>query len=233
MKRGTLYLVIITLVIIAFVLPNVTGNFLFRSASTTRVTSTIITSPASNSQFNLSAMFTVTAKVSCLGGGSCNSVKSTISFSPISGLFLPNNDATHSLGSISSGSSKTTSWSVKSNAVGNYTITVSTTSSNAARSSASISVLIINNATVVQPDSCIDSDGGFNVLTQGTVSGYKGGKAYSNTDYCTAGNATAGNNTLVEYICVGNGATSSSYNCSLLNANGTAYGCLNGACAPK
>ena len=51
--------------------------------------------------------------------------------------------------------------------------------------------------TTVPADSCGDTDGGFVITTQGTVSGYEGGSPYEYTDYC---NDTS---ILVEYYCVG------------------------------
>jgi len=209
MKGGTMWIVVIAA---AFVLA---ALFLVPGAAAVRSTTTAITSPASGSVFDLGTAFTVSANIGCTGGGKCNSVQSTISFNPSSGLYLPNNDPTHTLGSINSGSSKLTSWSVSSKAVGNYTISVSTTSSNAAGSSNSISVRIKN------PASCSDSDGGLVYTVQGTVSGYdSNGNPYSNTDAC----ANAQN--LTEWACSGTLPYSVGYNC--LNGNTTQ--CINGAC---
>lgn len=69
-------------------------------------------------------------------------------------------------------------------------------------------------------DSCSDTDGGFNVLVQGTVSGYEDGSPYNNTDFCIT------NTTMVnEYYCSGTRHYSSSYDCSLNTTS-----CVSGAC---
>lgn len=70
-----------------------------------------------------------------------------------------------------------------------------------------------------QPDSCSDTDGGFEVFAQGTVSGYQSGEPYSYTDYC---NSTT---LLLEYYCGADSPYSWVYDCSL---NATA--CIDGAC---
>jgi len=224
MKGGTMWTVAIAA---AFVLA---ALFLVPGASAVRSTTTAITSPASGSVFDLGTAFTVTGQIGCMGGGTCRNVNSTVSFSPSAGLYLPNSDPKHSLGGIMSGYLKQTSWSVNSNSVGNYAIQVSTTSSNSAGSSNSISVRIKN------PASCSDSDGGFVPTVQGTASGYDGnGSQYSNTDNCVD------SATLTEWYCMGVGGktpSSSNYACSNLNTGGngtnsTSYVCVSGACVPQ
>jgi hypothetical protein len=68
---------------------------------------------------------------------------------------------------------------------------------------------------------CSDTDGGYNVEVQGTVSGSSNGNQYSYTDYCVENNATI----LVEYYCIGSQWYSDAFDC-LTNHTG----CLNGAC---
>lgn len=76
------------------------------------------------------------------------------------------------------------------------------------------------------PNSCSDTDGGFVVTLQGTVSGYYGGNPYSYDDYCLGGNMS---NWVQEYYCTGNQWTTYGYNC--LYSNLTT--CSNGACVQK
>lgn len=71
------------------------------------------------------------------------------------------------------------------------------------------------------PDSCSDTDGGYNQNTQGTVSGYLNNAFYSNTDFCL--NSTAVN----EYTCSGTHAFNFGITCVTTNTNI----CSNGACA--
>jgi hypothetical protein len=68
-------------------------------------------------------------------------------------------------------------------------------------------------------DSCNDTDGGFYVLVQGTVSGYENELPYNYTDYCL-------NTTLVEFYCSGVQWYGSEYDCV---SNTTTY-CSSGAC---
>jgi len=68
------------------------------------------------------------------------------------------------------------------------------------------------------PDSCSDTDGGFVITVEGTVSGYSGGFPYSYTDFC---NQTY----LEEFYCIGNQWDSGFFDCSI---NFTS--CSNGAC---
>ena len=69
-------------------------------------------------------------------------------------------------------------------------------------------------------DSCADSDGGYAIWVQGTVSGYLNNNPYSNTDYCV-------NNTAVwEYYCSGTRAAGNSNSCG----TNTSITCSNGAC---
>jgi hypothetical protein len=70
------------------------------------------------------------------------------------------------------------------------------------------------------PDSCSDTDGGYVIETQGTVSGYLNESQYEDTDYCL------GNTTLREYFCVGDYAYNSDVGC----AGNTTSVCSNGAC---
>jgi len=69
------------------------------------------------------------------------------------------------------------------------------------------------------PDSCSDTDGGWVILTQGTVSGYLNEQYYSDPDYCVT------NTTLMEYYCSGNYAYNSSTSCF----TNTTSQCINGA----
>lgn len=71
-------------------------------------------------------------------------------------------------------------------------------------------------------DSCSDTDGGWNVMVQGTVSGYDNGSPYKYTDFCIE------NSTLVmEYYCLGDSWGSSTYDCDTGNFTTS---CSNGAC---
>ncbi len=70
------------------------------------------------------------------------------------------------------------------------------------------------------PDSCSDTDNGYYVLQQGTVSGVLDGQTYSYTDNCLS--AT----TLSEYWCVGAHAAPEPVDCTSLNYTG----CNQGAC---
>lgn len=69
------------------------------------------------------------------------------------------------------------------------------------------------------PNSCNDTDGGFNPFVQGTASGYLYQNSYNYTDYC--GNTTV----LIEYYCSGSYPGSYGFNCV---QNMTT--CVNGAC---
>ena len=69
-------------------------------------------------------------------------------------------------------------------------------------------------------DSCSDTDGGFNIFFQGTVSGSTAGIPFSNTDSC------ATSVILTEHRCSGTAPVSSSENC-LTNSTSS---CINGAC---
>ena len=74
---------------------------------------------------------------------------------------------------------------------------------------------------------CSDSDGGFNILVKGNVTGIlsnqTGNQTYFYSDYCYSGNASA---ILKEYICFTNAPVGVNFNCSQIN-----YTCLNGRCA--
>ena len=63
------------------------------------------------------------------------------------------------------------------------------------------------------PDSCADSDGGFNTAEQGTVSGYSNAVAYNRTDYCSS------DKYLMEYTCMGDSWRSQGYNCDVNNTD--------------
>jgi hypothetical protein len=75
-------------------------------------------------------------------------------------------------------------------------------------------------ADCMPPDSCSDTDGGFYIFVQGTVSGDSGGEPYSYTDYCVDSLI------LKEYYCSGASPTSWDISCES-NSSTT---CLNGAC---
>ena len=68
-------------------------------------------------------------------------------------------------------------------------------------------------------NTCADTDGGYNVYVQGTVSGVNYGSPYGFTDYC--GNGT----TLVEFFCSGGLYQADGFNCE-----GDFTGCSSGAC---
>jgi hypothetical protein len=69
-------------------------------------------------------------------------------------------------------------------------------------------------------DNCSDTDGGWNLFTPGTVSGYDDAAPYSYSDSCANGTAVA------EYLCSGSQWFTWNYDCTLYN--GTS--CVNGAC---
>lgn len=71
------------------------------------------------------------------------------------------------------------------------------------------------------PDSCSDTDGGWEVFLQGTVSGYNLGDPYEHTDYCWDAQW------LVEHFCIGNQYSSSFHDCDTGNYT---MQCSNGAC---
>lgn len=75
-------------------------------------------------------------------------------------------------------------------------------------------------------DFCNDSDGGINVVTQGTVSGDDNSIPFSNTDFCLT------NTTVREYYCGGYNndynPLTTDFNCAALNT--TMVNCVNGAC---
>jgi len=78
---------------------------------------------------------------------------------------------------------------------------------------------ITTTTTTIPPNSCSDTDGGWNVNLKGTVYGFYNGLNYSYTDFCTA------NKTLTEYYCSGGLSNSDTLDCTL----NTSY-CVNGAC---
>ena len=74
--------------------------------------------------------------------------------------------------------------------------------------------------TTTIPNSCSDTDGGYNINVKGTISGYYNGQPYVNTDYCSS------TTVLLEYYCIGGSKSSSSYPC----AGNTTSSCVDGAC---
>ena len=123
---------------IAFGSGGITGQATLAKQTTT---TTKIISPAYGSNFKQGETFTVQASISC-SGKKCTSVKSLLTVNPASGLRLPNNDATHSLGTMLNGETKLTSWLVSGASKGAYTVTVTTTSLSASKSNDLISVNI-------------------------------------------------------------------------------------------
>lgn len=71
-----------------------------------------------------------------------------------------------------------------------------------------------------QTNSCTDSDGGFNTIVKGTVSGQQNGAPYSFTDYCV------GSTSIHEYYCVGGAPNGFDQVCQ----GNTTNICSNGAC---
>ena len=71
-----------------------------------------------------------------------------------------------------------------------------------------------------QEGNCADSDGGYVLTVQGTVSGSIGGVPYSHTDSCTGTNTTG----IIENYCFAGNPASSSTN------YGSGTSCVNGAC---
>jgi len=74
--------------------------------------------------------------------------------------------------------------------------------------------------TVLIPDSCSDTDGGFKPKETGTVSGYQDGIYYSYTDECVSDYTYY--RTIREYSCNGTNWTADTYDCSEL---GSRYHC--------
>ncbi|MBN1645856.1 hypothetical protein JW868_02335 [Candidatus Woesearchaeota archaeon] len=72
------------------------------------------------------------------------------------------------------------------------------------------------------PDSCSDSDYGYNYWVTGTVSGYLNEMPYNNTDYCV------GETYVYEYYCIGDYAYGTIYNCDE-NSTNVSY-CSSGRC---
>ncbi|MBN1156668.1 hypothetical protein JXA85_03570 [Candidatus Woesearchaeota archaeon] len=68
-------------------------------------------------------------------------------------------------------------------------------------------------------DSCSDTDGGFNLLVSGTVSGYHDGEQYSIDEFCVD------SVTVMEYWCLYDDYLNYSYSCT-----GNSTGCVAGAC---
>ncbi|RLG21457.1 hypothetical protein DRN74_02765 [Candidatus Micrarchaeota archaeon] len=74
-------------------------------------------------------------------------------------------------------------------------------------------------ADCTPPDSCSETDSGFDIWNQGSTYGYRNGNAYNNTDFCD--NSTS----LIEYYCSGTSCSMAGVDCSNYNAT-----CNNGAC---
>lgn len=74
-------------------------------------------------------------------------------------------------------------------------------------------------------DSCTDTDSGYDIGIQGTVSGYNLNQPYSKTDSCL--NSTS----LLEYFCLSGATGTKALNATVVcpTSNTT---CINGACAP-
>ncbi|MBR9678646.1 MAG: hypothetical protein GON13_00065 [Nanoarchaeota archaeon] len=71
-----------------------------------------------------------------------------------------------------------------------------------------------------QPDSCTDTDGGFNILLRGTAYGVENGIDYYYTDSCLS------DTTLLEYYCNGVDCVNNVVNCYDYNLTL----CFNGTC---
>jgi hypothetical protein len=69
------------------------------------------------------------------------------------------------------------------------------------------------------PDSCSDSDGGYNIFVLGNVSGYLDENSYTYWDFCST------NTSLIEYACSGNYAYNYTVDCTI-----NATSCSSGAC---
>ncbi|MDO8339445.1 MAG: hypothetical protein Q7T16_02195 [Candidatus Burarchaeum sp.] len=79
--------------------------------------------------------------------------------------------------------------------------------------------------TEASPDSCSDTDSGYDVYAQGTTSGYYNNLPYDHTDYCASGAL------LNEYSCNGAYEQSDNFDCTSLSDNQTMnYTCTYGAC---
>ena len=72
----------------------------------------------------------------------------------------------------------------------------------------------------VDPASCTDTDFGYNIYTQGTVTYSNSSDSFSFTDFC------ADSLNLIEYYCGGATPISSNVNCAFNSTNA----CVNGAC---
>lgn len=82
------------------------------------------------------------------------------------------------------------------------------------------------------PDSCTDSDGGFDYFTSGSVTGFSGQKPYTETDFCqdSGGGVPA---QLIEWICAEGHIKEKAApkNCADFNTESSNYTCVGGACA--
>lgn len=81
-----------------------------------------------------------------------------------------------------------------------------------------------DNSEADTANSCSDTDGGFVIGVQGTVSGYNNNQPYSYAEYCLD------SNTLVEYYCSGVYPVSYYQNCNPTNSTNVTNSCINGAC---
>jgi len=190
---------------IAFGSSGITGQ---ATAAKQTTTATKIINPAYGSNFKEGETFTVLASIGC-SGKKCNAVKSLITFNPTSGLRLPNNDATHSIGTMLEGETKLTSWLVSGASKGAYTVTVTTTSPSLSKSNDLISV------NVYVPICNAHSDCG--------TSGYVG------PNYCIG---KAVYKDYVTYTCNLAGTVNAYCTSSTtpIIQEACAYACLNGAC---
>ncbi len=317
---------IVGLVALAFVMVFFGPFGITGFASVSSITTTAISFPANSAEVKQGDTFTVSAVVGCKNS-QCSNVVTRIAFVPGQGLVLASgykNSVT--IGKMAPGATKTVSWLVKGSAQGNYGITVSTTSGNAAQTNALVNVLVYvpacnsnsdcgtsgysgngycgadgivyrmyasstcinagtssaacsvttspvavlncgvsgysgsafcsadgnlyqmyttsgcsngacsnytapllkqacnygcaNGACLGAPDSCSDSDGGYAISVQGTVSGVNGGAGFSNAESCASASA------LSEFYCNGQTKASTQVNCGSSGYSGALY-CLN------
>jgi hypothetical protein len=103
-----------------------------------------IVNPADGSSFSEGNVFRVTADVIC-SRKTCPNTQVTISVP--AGLSLPNNDATHSLGKVTTTNPIATSWDVSGNQAGNYVLTVTSVNSDKHAAPHTDSVSVNINAT--------------------------------------------------------------------------------------
>jgi len=210
-----------------------------------------ITSPIENQEFDVGSIFDMDVDVTCTKRKCTNTVV-TITLS--AGLFLLNNDPSHSLGDIREGRLVTTIWSVSADSAGSNTITVDSTNTQNHNQPDSDSVSIsVGVAAPTQCDDGIDNDGdghvdlsdsrcfsplgddesprdfcndtdGTNIFVQGFISGEDLSVPFNFADGCLD------SVTVLEYFC---GTQFNDYNPLLFNTscvtNSTSV-CSNGAC---